>query len=459
MLEFTLLDKNAVELKKFFDDTTLPFCDLSVGVRYMWKDEYLTSFAIFDDTLILKNGQKEFKDYFFYPIGKNIDGALKEIEDFAKTKGFLGFCVVDDSLANELAKKYPDAKITTDRRWSDYIYNLEDLAFFKGKRFNGQRNHINKFKKLYNYTTELITKENIDECKLFLTDYIETLVDDIKKEEVKKTITYLNDIFLLEQVGMVLKVEGKIVGLTIGEVSRNILFVHAEKALTSYQGAYPTLVSEFAKLFVGKAEFINREEDCGDIGLRTSKMQYKPIEIKDKYFVYIDTLFANCPDTISTKRLTLKTLNDSHKEDYHKLYTNDDLNKFWGYDYREDLGENKPTPDYFINFAYALKKDKQEYSYAICLKDKMIGEGLFWNFGFDRSVELGIRLFNEYQGFGYAVETYTSLKETAFNVLGAKTVYAKCMKQNLPSKKMILKSGFTNYKEDDIYFYFKAEKV
>ena len=29
---------------------------------------------------------------------------------------------------------------------------------------------------------------------------IETLVDDIKKEEVKKTITYLNDIFLLDNI-------------------------------------------------------------------------------------------------------------------------------------------------------------------------------------------------------------------------------------------------------------------
>ncbi|MBE5756358.1 MAG: GNAT family N-acetyltransferase [Clostridiales bacterium] len=457
MLEFTLIDENVIKLKEFFELTKLPFCDLTEGVRYMWKDEYLSSFAIFDDTLILKNGQKEFKDYFFYPIGKNIDGALEKIEEFAKTKGFLGFCVLDDKLTDKVIEKYPNAKVTTDRRWSDYIYNLEDLAFFKGKKYGGQRNHVNKFKKLYNYTTELITKENIEECKLFLNDYIDTLLEEIKKDEVKKTINYLENIFVLNHVGMIIKVEDKIVGLTIGEVSRNILFIHAEKALTSYQGVYPTLVSEFARLFVNKAQFINREEDCGDIGLRTSKTQYNPIEIKDKYFVYIDTLFSKCPDTIKTKRLTLKALNDSHKEDYCRLYTDDELNKFWGYDYREDLGDNLPTPDYFINFAYSLKKDKQEYSYAIMLEDKMIGEGLFWNFDFNCSVELGIRLFKEYQGHGYAVETYTALKETAKTVLGAKTVYAKCIKANLPSKKMILNSGFENFKEDDTYYYFKSK--
>ena len=36
-----------------------------------------------------------------------------------------------------------------DRLWQDYLYRAEDFITFAGRRYSGQRNHINKFRKLY----------------------------------------------------------------------------------------------------------------------------------------------------------------------------------------------------------------------------------------------------------------------------------------------------------------------
>ena len=36
-----------------------------------------------------------------------------------------------------------------ERKWSDYVYSASEISTFKGKKFSGQRNHINKFRSLY----------------------------------------------------------------------------------------------------------------------------------------------------------------------------------------------------------------------------------------------------------------------------------------------------------------------
>jgi hypothetical protein len=79
-----------------------------------------------------------------------------------------------------------------------------------------------------------------------------------------------------------------VVALTCGEKVKNTFIVHVEKALTKYSGVYPTMANLFIKDVINKGfSEINREEDCGDVGLRTSKLQYHPKEIRNKYFVKI----------------------------------------------------------------------------------------------------------------------------------------------------------------------------
>ena len=83
--------------------------------------------------------------------------------------------------------------------------------------------------------------------------------------------------------------EGKIVAFSVGEIVGDTLFVHIEKALKEYEGSYQVMVREFAvHEATDEVTYINREEDIGDLGLRTSKLSYHPVRLLAKYFVTVE---------------------------------------------------------------------------------------------------------------------------------------------------------------------------
>lgn len=156
---------------------------------------------------------------------------------------------------------------------------------------------------------------------------------------------------------------------------------------------------------------------------------------------------------IKTERLLLNDIKISDKKDYFDLYTDDELNKYWGYDYREDLSTT-PTQDYFYDFMQSLKTKKEEYSLAIRLDDKMIGEGVFHAFTENGEVEIGIRLFKRYHGKGFATESIKGMTEY-LKKLNPYKIKAKCFIDNVKSKNAILRSGFTYTGQDNTYLYFE----
>ena len=255
--------------------------------------------------------------------------------------------------------------------------------------------------------------------------------------------------------------DGKIIAISIGEVVGDTLIVHIEKGLTEYDGVYPTMASEFAKAFAEDGvKYINREEDCGEQGLRTSKLQYQPIEIKEKNMVVVKTLFDRIlpPVLIKTERLVISDIDFSDKNAYAKLYLDDDLNKWWGYDYREDLNGEEPTPEHFYEFQKKMKAVKEEYALAVKKDGVMVGELVLHNFDYHGGIEMGFRFFKDCQGKGYAIESASALRDYCFDVLGANTVKSRCFKENLPSAKLIGRLGLKQYKESDTHYFFKLNR-
>lgn len=462
MLNLKPLGENVEIIRKFLEISPISFCDLSIGVKYMWRDEFVVSFDIIDDTLVMAESCRDYDFAFYYPIGSNVKNALVEIENYCKNKNIpLKFCCIDDLHLQILKERYPLINSYFLREWSDYIYDSESFRLFKGKKYSGQRNHINKFNKLYpNFIFRKMASGDIPKLKEFFLEY--ERVNNISlwtaQEEEKKVFEFTKNAFELKQDAALITVNDKVIAFSVGEKVKDTYIIHVEKALTEYEGVYPTMANLFANAYAKDSKYINREEDCGDEGLRTSKLQYKPIEIKNKNIIEVKTLFELLPSSVNikTERLTITEINKEDKEDYQRLYLDDELNRYWGYDYREDL-TGDPTAEWFFNFQNKLKENKEEFSFAVKLNDKMIGELVLHNFGFDKSLEMGFRFFRESQGKGYAFESAKALTEFIINKLNPSEIKSRCFKQNLPSKNLITKLGLKTVCESETHYFFSKK--
>ena len=283
-------------IRPFLEMRNSRLSDFSLGGIFMWRDYLQTEFAIEDGALFLKAVYPKEEPSFCLPFGGDEEKNIQKIFDHCKENGLrpFFFAVSSDEL-KRLEEKYAILQTVCDKDSFDYYYNADDLKNFSGKKFHGQKNHINKFKKENpDYSFEEISKANIGQIKNFFEIYSSENTKEhvLAKEERTKVCEVLNNIDKYGFFGIALKVNGQVIGMTFGDVINETLFVHIEKADKAINGAYQMLVSEFAKRYAtGNIKYINRGDDVGDEGLRRSKLSYQPIEIIEKHTVLLENIW------------------------------------------------------------------------------------------------------------------------------------------------------------------------
>lgn len=300
MLNFhPLTEENLDTLRPFLTPNPYRLCDLTVGGIFIWRDYYNTEWAIHEDVLYFKVDYPGFGTLFTLPQGGDRKREYEQIREYCTRRGMpLTFYPIPREELEPLMECFPCATPMSDRDSFDYLYLAEDLKYFRGKKLGGQRNHVNRFLRTYeNWTFSALTKADVPEVEAFLDRYAAGTQKDSStfEEDLKKTREVLGAFERYGMVGGVLRVDGQVVGFAIGEVVGDTLFVHIEKADRTCEGCYQMVVSQFAQMFaVDGVEHINREDDTGDAGLRTSKLSYKPIALLEKYAVVVKA--GPCPE-------------------------------------------------------------------------------------------------------------------------------------------------------------------
>jgi len=251
---------------------------------------------------------------------------------------------------------------------------------------------------------------------------------------------------------------GKLLSVVLAERCGDTLHIHIEKALYSYEGVYPATVQAFARHFgTDGIRWLNREDDADDKGLRTSKLQYRPARLAEKYCFDVENeLYAlrEIP-TIETERLTLTPLGPDDREDYNALCLDDERNRFWGYDYRSDW-HGEPLEEYFLNVTQEDFANRTALNFAVRLDGKLIGEAVFYRFTGRGSAELGCRIAPEYAGNGYGTEAFAAAADWGLYSLQLAAVTARCYKVNAASLRM-LSSCMRKSGEDETFYHFRKE--
>lgn len=270
-------------------------CEYSFANNMAWQRLNDTQICRYGDFYISCSYENK-RPYITFPSGVKTDDKGREeyIKLFYSLRKYfsdLGKPLTVSSVTEDnlkwLREYYGgDIEYRYDRDGSDYVYNVSDLTELSGKKYHGKRNHIKRFCE-NDWNFELISDDNVDRCFEFCVNIYNK--DDSYSEFSKVVEQYAIDLFLtdrqeLKLKGGVLKSNGEIVGISIGEqLNSDTFVVHIEKARGDIQGAYPTLCNEFVKAFAQDFKYINREEDLGIDGLRKSKLSYHPAFMVDKY--------------------------------------------------------------------------------------------------------------------------------------------------------------------------------
>ena len=268
-------------------------CDCTIGSTLMWRDYFDNCFAIVDETLIFRSRYLDGQYAFTVPIGKEPERLLALVEEYCAQQGIpLEFCTVAPMDLEMLKRRWPDLSVDDNRDWYDYLYESRDIVEFSGKKYANQRNHIRRFERdCPDWSFSRMTAADVEPVRAFYERFLRERVkeDETAQAEIGKIFEVFDHYDEYDFLGGILRAEGEIVGLSMGEIVRDTLFVHIEKADTRYSGVYQKLVNCFAREFVtGDVRYINREEDVGDPGLRKSKLSYRPVKLLEKYTVRVN---------------------------------------------------------------------------------------------------------------------------------------------------------------------------
>jgi hypothetical protein len=294
MLTFEPINaENILQTAEYFKYKISRTSDYTIGAMYMWRDFYDTTFTIYDDMLLYKVKFYN-RTSFTCPVGSgSLDKAILALREYCRENNLpLWFCTLPEEslpvLINQYGGSIPGAP---SQDWADYLYLAEDLANMAGRRYSGQRNHINKFKKLYpDYSYQRITPDNLPRIMDFMHDYEKNHAKEasLAQEEFNRALELMPYLDKFKLPGGFIEVNGEIVAIAIGEIINDTMYCHIEKANRDYEGSYQMIVKEFSSdMLASGIKYINREEDVGDEGLRTSKLSYHPVQLLNKYCVLV----------------------------------------------------------------------------------------------------------------------------------------------------------------------------
>ena len=280
MLDF---QKIRPEMRAEYEQYLLPLgksCEYAFTNLCIWGRQraaivggHLVLFSLFDRRAV-----------YPFPAGRGeIKPVLDAIMHDAQMRG-IPCCITGLSRENiELLEQLYPGKFTfqCDRDSFDYVYNIDDLADLKGRKYQKKRNHINKFRTLYpDWRAEEMTAAHLPAVREMAKQWYDA------RQTMDPTGSYTLEQVALERAfdqfealgldALVLIVDDKIVAFTMASrLSEDTFDVHFEKALEDIEGAYPAINQAFAQYLRDKyphIRYLDREEEMGLEGLRKAKL-------------------------------------------------------------------------------------------------------------------------------------------------------------------------------------------
>lgn len=251
---------------------------------YTWRDAYKFKIAGFAGAVIIVSETKAGRQ-FFLPAGS---GAPRQIIEKVLDDAPAVFARIPENIARACAQR-KGIRIEHDPANDDYLYRTDELVNLAGRKYDGKRNFIRRFRAQRAYEYVDLHASHIPQCLAFKEkwcllrdcDGVESLRNE--KKAVREMILNCEEFGL---IGGAVRVSGEIVAMAIGErLNPDTLVIHVLKAHADMPGLYQTMLNEFLSRRGGPFAWVNMEQDLGVEGLRKAKLSYHPAHMVRKFIV------------------------------------------------------------------------------------------------------------------------------------------------------------------------------
>jgi hypothetical protein len=272
-------------ISKHLKHYTCDVCELNLANIFIWRNFDHPQLTCINHNLCIYVSPANEPPYFLEPVGKH------------KLLETTGVCLKHagkmSRLSSEFIAKLPkeNYKISEIRNQFDYIYETKALAELKGRKFDGKRNHIKKFKQRHpNYKFIPLTPKHLKDAFKFFEEWFAIrkesrhfpkLAYTSQKAAIGETFTNFDKLNL---IGGALYFEGEMKGFTAGSfLNKETITVHFMYGHPALQGISQLLLWEACNKIFSSAKYINLEQDLGIPGLRKAKLSNYPLRLEKKY--------------------------------------------------------------------------------------------------------------------------------------------------------------------------------
>lgn len=260
---------------------------------YIYREIYQIDVAAHNGFVLVRTCKDDRTSYLFPAGGAVAHAPVELLEADARERGVpFAMHSVPRQGVEMLETCFPDSYVCTQARDSfDYIYEAQRLITLSGKKMHAKRNFINRFQAAHQdkWQFEPLSRENLDACwemNLRWCAQSGCGEDPGKREEFCAVRNCFYDFEALKLQGGLLRLDGEVVAYSMGRPLCNDTFIiHVEKAFADIDGAYPMINQQFASYACARYQYINREDDVGQPGLRQAKLSYKPDLLLEKFSV------------------------------------------------------------------------------------------------------------------------------------------------------------------------------
>ena len=258
---------------------------------FIWRHLYGFRVCLVDGALYVKGTDRSGTEFslimakdaetYIHAVGYLADAYKKEGKKLSLSR-------VEERYLELLKQAFPSMVYEDDRDNADYVYLASDLIGLRGRKYDGKRNHIKKFKEKYTYEYADMSERLTDDCIWLAETWYHSKHDPSLEADLLATREALTHFSQLGLKGSAILIDGAVRAFSITEpLNPDTAVIHIEKYDPAYEGLPQVINQQLCEHICGVYTYINREQDLGNEGLRRSKMSYNPAFILNKYRVCI----------------------------------------------------------------------------------------------------------------------------------------------------------------------------